>query len=596
MENNSSNHGLSKSVSLVIKIFMTTIMLSTTLIEILEQRIKNNDDKNSCLLEVIKKCNQLYLIYTSLPDDENGIIFKEQYNKIVKEHLENKICVIIDNNNKDKNVNCFTFYENNLKKSAVNKELLSKIKPQKGGIFGIKNTVLVAALACLGFMSSLAPEIKANTVSVDNFVKQKVNLVETKTVEYKQYLFLHNNFVFGTCAQNAYMAEFCGGGYPTIEEWKAADPTAISRMPQAYILKSVDDYGLRIGPNTDLTMGADIEKIYGEKFTIVPSDKGQDPNWFREYFKSGENTPQAKESKAAGSNIAITTVTNRGHAYNMMYNRDNGKLCLNDENRGVENMPFWGLTGGFKTQYFCEEGFWSKDELEAMNFKIWYIVNVVPEGVNLFEVAAKNNKNLARPVDKIRQVEKIFEYDNSEHKGTLKDYIELHNIMHESIITGDEYNVKAFKSFAKEVNDPSLTKIVNIYEKDHDNKKKGLLLYETNNIPHIDTIASQHQKNVEDIQKIYGNVLGTSNYYEAKSTADYEPGTVSATSSLYGNSGWSSIAMPSDYSSLYGSTNNSTSIGGKIKNKKMCSRNKKNKYKNKKTKKNKRKTMKHNKK
>ena len=74
---------------------MTTIMLSTTLIEILEQRIKNNDDKNSCLLEVIKKCNQLYLIYTSLPDDENGIIFKEQYNKIVKEHLENKICVII---------------------------------------------------------------------------------------------------------------------------------------------------------------------------------------------------------------------------------------------------------------------------------------------------------------------------------------------------------------------------------------------------------------------------------------------------------------------------------------------------------------------
>jgi hypothetical protein len=440
---------MNNGVELFVKICTTPLILGTNLIDVLEMKI---DDTNHSLFEIIQTSNYLSYLHDLLPKDSNGIVFREKYNSILKEKLENKTCFT---------VNCFSFYETHLKKNAVNQELLKTVKIQHGGFL-----IYAAAIAGLSIISLLTSQVDANTSSISNFIKGEKNLKKTTGLVSEQYNFLHQNQIFGVCVQNAYIAEMTAGGICTDEEWKSTDPNAIQRMMNEYIIKSrVKTQSMKANEETLLLYGADVRPFYGESFTHVPPGDGRNPQWFKAHFMKGEKTEKAINSKAT-SDLAITTVGNNGHAFNILYNRNNQKLCLSDENLRVTYMNR-GFKRGQNIQYWCETDFFTKNQLRHLK----NVVKVVPDGSNIFEVAGSENKILDSPVLLIRSYEYIFEHDNNKNTGNLDDLVEMHEKMHETIIDAQEYNILEMEENVSEMEENILGTEETILEMEENYKK-----------------------------------------------------------------------------------------------------------------------------
>lgn len=169
----------------------------------------------------------------------------------------------MNNNDNTKNVNCFSFYETNLKKSAVNSELLSKVQKQNGGMKGIIYAATVAGIAVITMLSE-SSQVESNTFNKNKFVNNEKALNENPSYELN---FFRNNQIWGICAQNAYIVENSMGGICTDAEWKAADPNGISWITENY--KWSQDPDLMNGNTQNLTFGVSIHNSYMANFLLV---------------------------------------------------------------------------------------------------------------------------------------------------------------------------------------------------------------------------------------------------------------------------------------------------------------------------------------
>ena len=420
-----------KKVETFLKICMTVVQMGITLIDGLEIKIKNNDDTNRCMYKIISTCNHLSYLYNQLPNDSNGIILREKYNLILKQNLENKICFILNNNDNTKNVNCFSFYETNLKKSAVNSELLRKVQKQNGGM-GIIYTAVVAGIAAITMLSD-SSQVEANTFNKNKFVENEKALNVNPSYELNYF---NNNHVWGICSQNAYIAENSMGGICTDAEWKAADPNGITWITENY--KWTMDPDLMNGNTQNLTFGVTTQFLYGEFFTNVPSNDRNNLDWFRNHFKEGEKTPEAVASKATGADVAVTTISTGGHAMNMMYDRNTKKICVIDGNKGAMWNPLKQDFVHGMEQYTCEPGFFSQSEL-----------NDIGTGRVIYSNNPLNTQY--GPIILIRQSDKIFKHDNNMNTGTTKDLIKMHHDMRECIVDAQKDNINNFRNIGIEL-------------------------------------------------------------------------------------------------------------------------------------------------
>jgi hypothetical protein len=379
-----------------------------------------------------------------LPDDE----FKKYFKTTMKENLSKMKCYIIDNNSQ---INCNDFYENFLKRKKVNKEILSKVQLKTGGWRGLMIGLAVTALALI----QTAIPVSSAVFSGDDLVQQSRALNgfqtsnEFKEISQKQptssqdelspfevadFAQLDAN-ILGVCMVNSFVAEICTGGCPSPEQWSELSPSILERIKDTYSSKlAQNESNWVMTPPNNLFFSASPSEIYGKDFVSVPD--GNDMEWFKNYFSVGAAKDDFYE-KQSSADMAIASVINysyasrSGHALNVMYNINNNKLCVHDENYKVS----WeGGDGPLEVnsnsgEYICETGFFEPYQLKELNS----LGNVVIEtDENIFTTYNKWN-----PIIAIEPQDSIFLLDNSKNTGNTNQYIEILKDVRRSMIEGE---------------------------------------------------------------------------------------------------------------------------------------------------------------
>jgi hypothetical protein len=457
-----------RKVTFLATSLLDTLQSSLTMIEVVSYKMNNKDIGNSNLYLIIFACDKLAEIIDKLPNDD----FKKFFETTMKENLSKMSCYIIDTRSE---INCNDFYENFLKRKRVNSELLSKAKLKKGGFGGLMFGIAVTALALL---QTTTPVLGA-IFNSDNFVIQhraqhsmnlsdefkealrkkpiiktqfntntnslqpshrlqeewQEELQEESQEESQEYpikpltdLARLSANIHGVCATNAFVAELCTGGCPSKEEWERLSPKILERIRNVYSnkLKSKKD---------ELMLGVKTDNLYGTKFISV--DDGLKMEWFRSYFAEGAKKHFSKEKSS--SDMAIATVRRPNHALNVMYNMNNQKLCLHDENWKVDwNDEFFWLSSESE-EYICEKGFFEDYQITELN----KLAKPVFETTNnIFE---EYSNRIDRPKDEkiygIQPQESIFLLDKSKNTGNIDQYIEILKDVRKSIIEGEREGI-----------------------------------------------------------------------------------------------------------------------------------------------------------
>ncbi len=488
------------------RLILATCSAGFKMVDIMADKLKNNDDKNKCLYFIILTCNGLAEINDLLPKDE----FQEYINKQTQTALSGITCYIIDNDTK---INCNDFYNQNIKRKQINSQILSTVKLQTGG--GLGGLLVKIAIGAVVLLQTMSPHMaSANLYSNQDFVKQQEQIHGKpgpgfSLVEQHHYADINSNYL-GTCTTNALVAEICCGMCPTLAEWNQHDSTALVRIENVYSYDNVDtilkDAGYKpeladdlrkivlsnkIAPDADLLVGADIAKIYGTRFTDVPAGKGNDPNWFRQHIKSGN--PATKLHKPInGADAVIATVINKGHAYNVLYNIVNEAMCVHDPNRNIEQEP--SNTDNLQIShnrdaYICEANFFTPAQ-EARLEKLGNVVKIVSPSENIFKVLGRTD------ITRIQGAADIFKINNVNHHGSISNFVEIVEDIHEAIIKGEE---KALSSMEQNAVKWGLdASKIEVYRDEIDLHKK-LLLPDPKRRMNINELDKRHRGNVSKL-------------------------------------------------------------------------------------------------
>jgi len=446
MQNDSENGD--RKVSFFITLMLNTLNSSLIMMKNVSYKINNKDISNSNLYLITFACNKLSEIIDLLPDDE----FKKYFKTTMKENLLKMTCYVINNNSQ---INCNDFYENFLKRKKVNKEILSKVQLKTGGWGGLMIGLAVTALALI----QTAIPVSSAVFSGDDLVQQTTTLrgfqpsKEFKEISQKQptnsqnELSISETFDFaqldanllGVCMVNSYVAEICTGGCPSPEQWKELSPSILQRIKDKYSGRPAPENegylaNWVMGPPDDLLLGAYPLQIYGTDFVDVPD--GTDVEWFKNYFSDG-----AKEhfsNKESSADMAIASVVNWDHAFNVMYNINNQKLCVHDENKKVSHTMYGTLEVSLNSgEYICETGFFEPYQIKELN-TLGKLVTETNE--NIFTVYNKQ-----KPIYQIQPTESIFLLDNSKNTGNTNQYIEILKDVRKSIIEGERDGIDFLK-------------------------------------------------------------------------------------------------------------------------------------------------------
>jgi hypothetical protein len=437
--------------------------------------INNKDINNSNLYLITVACNKLSEIVYKLPDNE----FKRYFKETMKENLSQMTCYVIDNNLK---INCNDFYENFLKRKKVNEEILSKVKLKTGGVGSLVLGIAIAAVALLQTTNAVSGAtfygndlvrqhngimgIRHNNGFIENLFQGKPrNSFDPLVHGEKEVLIRLDANLFGVCMSNSFVAEICTGGCPSLEQWEKLSPDILQKIktfyrndlaennikqevntessgflswlsetitPSTFRPEPEKKYSDVFVPPKDLNLGMGTHILYENEFKYVQD--GFDVDWFRKYFSDGDkNYWDTKDSYA---DMAIATVRKKGHAFNVMYNRYNRKLCVHDENNKVgltKDKTFW-LPLDSK-EYICETGFFTKYQIEKLN-KLGKVV--VETNENIFKVYNEQTEEpgVENKIIGIQDQEGIFLLDNSKNTGNTNMYIEIQKDIRKSMIEG----------------------------------------------------------------------------------------------------------------------------------------------------------------
>jgi hypothetical protein len=437
-----------RKVTFFINFMLHTLNSSLVMIQNLSYKINNKDIDNSNLYFIVFACDKLAVIVNSLPDNEFNNFFKT----LMKKKLSKLTCYVIDNNSK---ITCNDFYEIFLKRKRINEEILSKVKLQKGGFGGLLG-IAIAALALL----TTATSVSGAVFSGDDLVQQSNALRGLEsTYQFKDFLKKKSAYgshtpltddersdfaqldanIIGVCMVNSFVAEICTGGCPSPEQWAEVSPVILQRIKDHYSDRPAPEeehffVNWEITPPNNLLLGAYAHEIYGIDFVNVPN--GTDMEWFKNYFSDGAKEHFFKEQSSA--DLAIATVNNNGHAFNVLFNMNNKKLCVHDENYKVGHTMSGTLEVMFNSkEYICETGFFEKYQIDELN-RFGDVVIETDE--NIFEVYNKENS-----ITDIQPTESIFLLDNSKNIGNTNQYIEILKDVRRSIIEGERDSIDFFK-------------------------------------------------------------------------------------------------------------------------------------------------------
>jgi hypothetical protein len=165
--------------------------------------------------------------------------------------------------------------------------------------------------------------------------------------------------------------------------------------------------------------------------------------WFKNYFRNGvaEHFSEEKREKSS-SDMVIATVENRNHAFNVMYNIKEDKLCVHDENYKVDWSDSDFYVQENSGEYICEKGFFKKYQIKELN-KLNKKSEIVHEtSENIFEKYYERIKEFDKTEDNkiklIQPLESIFLLDNSKNTGNTDEYIEILKEVRRSIIEGEK--------------------------------------------------------------------------------------------------------------------------------------------------------------
>ena len=435
----------------------------------------NNDLQNTKLyitIKIITICYQLNKLLDALPEDD----FKDNFRKSLLAELKKYTCYRIDEGNQ---INCLDFYSNFVKRKNVNSQILKNVKLQEGGM-GIMMSAAVTALAIISASVSVSgavfnsdkfldqqfakrgldPKVHQD-MSIFSSVKSSILSAFQPAVETPNHVLSKgevkslNMMTYnsgGKCAYLAYIAELCSGGCPTQEEWLKRDPNIVQEIinSQSYTDESenlqkqhlIDNYKrflsepdnlpfaskhmIGVGLNAFVSTGSD--KIQP---TIVPRGSISDPEWFREHFSSGD---VYYNPDITTSDMAIATVFSDTHAFNLLYNRNNKKLCIHEVDLDTE-MDF-----GVKIRapsYICEKGFFEPDKLKWLN-SIGFL-KIIEEVDDITKTFTQYGIRQITPSDQ------IFIHDNQHNSGSIHEYLTIHKQVNEAIIRGSYESYELMK-------------------------------------------------------------------------------------------------------------------------------------------------------
>jgi hypothetical protein len=463
----------------------------------------NDDLQNTKLYTTIKIifiCYQLNKLVEMLPQDD----FKDMFKNALSLELKKYSCYRIDAGNQ---INCLDFYSDFVKRKNVNSQILKTVKLQKGGM-SIMITAAVTALAIISASVSVSGAVfnsdkfldqQFAKQGLDPKVRQETSLFSSvkssilsgfQTVETPNHVLskdevkslnLMNYNNGGTCTYLAYIAELCSGGCPTQEQWLERDPNIVQEIinSQSFIDESeylqrqhvLNKYDAFLSEPDILPFGSRHMLGVGlSAFTRTEPDKPQptrvpsyavsDPEWFREHFRSGDLDYNPDETT---SDLAIATVFSENHAFNLLYNRNNQKLCIHEVNNDSDADFFIKLR--VKSSYFCEKDFFEPDKLKWVNsIGIINIIDEVDDKISIFTASGN---------DHIRQItpkEQIFMHDNQHNSGSIHDYLDIHKQINDAIIRGSYESYEIMKQNEDKLGLDS--DVVNAYGLNIHNKEK----------------------------------------------------------------------------------------------------------------------------
>lgn len=447
------------------------------------------------IIELITICNDLNKLVNILPKDE----FRRNFQTALLSELQKYTCY------KGMQINCLDFYNNFVIRQQVNEQIKKKDqkKLQKGGM-GIMFTAAVTALAIIHASVSVSGSVFNSDRFVDQqlakrgidpsdpslltSVKNRILSVFDKSNAPKHYLSndeveqfnLLNHNVQGKCAYLAYIAQLCAGACPTEEEWKKRDPNIVQEIinSQSYtdeneglqkilIENTYENFlrtytGLFFGSH--YMIGVGLNPLFeGQKFsarpTLVPDDKAPDTEWFRQHFKSGDLNYEPGKTK---SDLAIATVAKEGHAFNLLYNRNNQRLCINEVNNENES-GYDFLTKKRKPSYICEEDFFTNEQISKLERVGFYpVVKIVKD---IFSEYLKGTY-----IFEITPSDMIFIHDNEHNSGNINEYINIHEAVNDAIIRGKQESYEVMKRHQDDLK--LVPEVVELYGSGIENIKK----------------------------------------------------------------------------------------------------------------------------
>ncbi len=461
-----------------IEFFASLLLDSTTLalnkIQTLSKVKQNLENTNLYkTMKIIEECYNLEKMVNALPED----IFKTNLKKLFSLELPKYTCYTID---KDSQINCLDFYNNYLKRKEVHSQILNTVKKQEGGMGGIMLTAAITALAILNASVSVTASVfnsdkfvaqqlakrgidpnasEEEPPSFYNSVKKTVLSVFSKSepnpsVLSEDEVYRYNELelnIAGKCAYLAYIAELCTGGCPTEEEWLKRDPNIVDKIINSQTVRDehrMTQMSFLNSRYSDFTVGNAVGTLHmigvglSEKYaTNVPEESKRDPEWFREYFSSGDTNYK----KGDKSDVAIATIFIPGHQLNMLYNRNTQKLCIHEVNHDAGFL----LPSKLKKlpSYICEKGFFTKEQLHKLNKSDnnYSIVKVVKAGKNIIRSYENMLEENGIEINFITPSEKIFIHDNENNTGSIREYINIHERVNDMIIEGQREAFKIMK-------------------------------------------------------------------------------------------------------------------------------------------------------
>ena len=472
---NASENG-DRKVTMFLILMLYTLNSSLIMIKNVSYKINNKDISNSNLYLILFACNKLAEIVDKLPNDE----FKNFFIKIMKENLSKMTCYVIDNNSQ---INCNDFYENFLKRKKVNEELLSKIELKTGGFGGLMFGIAITALALLQTTTSvsgalfnsdnfvmqnraihgmsLSPEFR-EALQEKSITKTQLNTTtdslqsiypyEPLTEDQEDVLARLDANIHGVCAVNSFIAELCTGGCPSKEEWDRLSPKMLQKIRNNYVDKFMLQ-ALHGFYSKSLTLDQTIEPgvfppySYGTDYVKVPD--GFDMEWFRTYFSEGAKKHFSKEKSS--SDIAIAIVSTPQHVLNVMYNINNQKLCVHDEN----NKTRWSwyeekfVLPLDSQEYICEEGFFEEYQIKELNKLGSPVVETTD---NIFKLYIESWNGELTKISEMQTQESIFFLDKSKNTGNIDQYIEILKDIRKSMIEGERDGIEYLKTHQKMFN------------------------------------------------------------------------------------------------------------------------------------------------